>query len=225
MNGPTWPVARPRSTTANRLAVVRRLIAADPLGHVSKLARRRRWPDRCMIGFVVATLVLVGCAESTPESADTAAADAPETSQQEEGSLDLDTRTSVIADQTVEAAPVAGDHFVGEVTEQLWIGVAIDGNDVTVYLCDDDRGVWLRGELVDGRAELTDADASVDLELTAAGVAGTVTLGDVATNEVFEAEASSGDDGLYRAEVTVEQVDYVGGWIVILASQVGAVAF
>ena len=225
MNGPTWPVARPRPTTTDRSAVVRCLTVADPCGHVGSLARPRRWSDRGVTGLVMAALVLVGCAESTPESADPAAADASETSEQEGGILDLDTRTSVIAGQTVEAAPVAGDHFVGEVTEELWIGVAIDGDDVIVYLCDDDRGAWLRGHLVDGRAQLTDVDASVDLELTATGVAGAATLDDVATDEAFEAEAASGDDGLYRAEVTVEQVDYVGGWVVIVASQVGAVAF
>ncbi len=178
-----------------------------------------------LAGLLVTALVLAGCADGSPDPVDAADDGATEAVQPYASALDVDTGTAVVAGESVEAAPVPGDHHVGEVTDELWIGVAVDGDDVVVYLCDDDLGVWLRGDLVDGRAQLTDADAgaSVDLELTDAGVVGTATLDGVASDEAFEAPPATGDDGLYRAEVTVEEVHYVGGWIVLLASQVGAI--
>lgn len=132
--------------------------------------------------------------------------------------LDLDTLQAETEGGIFQAAPMPNT-FVADVDEDLYIGISLEEDDVTVYLCDGERvGVWLTGEVDDeGLAELGSFEegAYVQLGVDDDLVSGSVTVAGALGAHRFEATPANGDAGLYRAEETFEGEDYVGGWVVL----------
>lgn len=120
-----------------------------------------------------------------------------------------------------EAEPVL---FVGTVTdnENEFVAVAIDGENVTVYICDgnpDEETVsiaqWFVGTLVDNTIAITaDNGNSVAAVVAEDGVTGAFTFAD-GTTKAFVLALSEDDAGFYRSEFSIGDEDYVAGWIIL----------
>ncbi len=127
-----------------------------------------------------------------------------------------------IAEDAAADDALFADAFVGEVEDDLFIGVLVadhpptpDRKAVVVYLCDG-AGVstWLFGEAIGESVVIEDGDTVVDLSLTDEDVYGVLEQAGEAPR-VLVLELATGDAGLYRAVETIGGDDYVGGWIVL----------
>ena len=115
-----------------------------------------------------------------------------------------------------------GESYVGTVADELFIGIAVneeasgEGERALVaYLCDGEAvSQWFVAERVEQEMTLDAGDTRVELALSDGGVSGTVTLAGQEP-QAFEAAPATGDAGLYRAEESFDDVDHVGGWIVL----------
>ncbi|MDX1688451.1 MAG: hypothetical protein R3248_10750 [Candidatus Promineifilaceae bacterium] len=115
-----------------------------------------------------------------------------------------------------------GESYVGTVDDALFIGIAVneeasgEGERALVaYLCDGEAvSQWFVAERVEQEMTLTAGDTRVDLAFSGGGVSGTVALAGQEPR-AFEAAPTTGDAGLYRAEESFDDVDHVGGWIVL----------
>jgi hypothetical protein len=132
--------------------------------------------------------------------------------------LDLASLEAQAHDRTFVAESYANT-YVGEVTDDLLIGVSFDSryvdqaDGVSVYLCDsDDISIYLTGELQDGRATLSDDDVEIELEVTNEGITGTVFL--EGGEESFTASEASDDAGMYVATDSAGDIDLEVRWVV-----------
>ena len=132
-------------------------------------------------------------------------------------------------DQATPAATQAankGHGFVGQVEDsQAFIGLQVTDNEVNVFVCDGTKTSisywhWFKGQFENGSVKVTAPDGeSMTAQLGDDAVTGTVTLHDKKAHN-FKAMLASGTAGLVRNEFTIDQVDYVGGWIVLPDGQV-----
>lgn len=116
------------------------------------------------------------------------------------------------------------DHLVGEVNDDLFIGIAVENaaetdepRQLTGYLCEgEDIGDWFSGELTGEQATLkTGGGTRVELTVTDDGASGTVTTPDEEPQE-FTAEAATGSAGLHRLEMPLDDDSTVAsGWITL----------
>lgn len=134
--------------------------------------------------------------------------------------LDVDTLEADVASQTVEAEPY-DNVYVGEVTEDLFIGVALGGgypqgsDEVAVYLCDNELSIYLTDELdQNDEGTLSNDEAEVEFALEDGELIGSVTLAGEDPMS-FTAVEAAGDAGMYAAEVEVENVEVTPRWIVL----------
>lgn len=131
--------------------------------------------------------------------------------------LDLDTLEGEIPDGTLAAQPWE-DTWVGEVTDDLFIGLRVDDEneptEVVAYLCDNDVSILLDGPLEDGAATLTGQNTEVTLEVDDDVIIGEVSL-DGGDAEAFTAEPATGDAGVYAAQHDLDEVDVTARWIVL----------
>jgi hypothetical protein len=117
----------------------------------------------------------------------------------------------------VRASP---NPYVGEVTDELFVGVSFPGDvgpgeEVTVYLCDDEHGEWLSGELdAEGALTLEGEETTVELRLADGGVSGTVAWRG-GPDLPFTASSAAGEAGLYWAQDTFDDVHHWAGWVVL----------
>lgn len=127
----------------------------------------------------------------------------------------------------VEKFPTAQDaemdHFVAAIDEELFIGVAVAGQDgnaeqprtVAVYLCDSQMvSQWITGEIAGEEGTLVAGESSAEVTIAGDGVSGTVAL-DGGQPRPFTAEPATGDAGVYRAEVSQGGADYHIDWVVL----------
>lgn len=115
------------------------------------------------------------------------------------------------------------DHFVGEVNDQLFIGVAVEdpnssdgeARTVAVYLCDS-RGVskWLFEDVTGKRTTLDAGNTTVELALSNQRVTGTVSMADNSPQS-FSARLASGEAGLYRVAYRQGGIDFSIDWIIL----------
>jgi hypothetical protein len=134
--------------------------------------------------------------------------------------LDLETLVAETPTLTLQAQAWENS-FVGELTEELLVGIALDSSDalnareIRVYLCDSQEIVSrMTGELEDGRATLTDDTAVIELTVTESEISGTVELFGEA-GESFSASPATGDAGVFVATDIVDEGEIWGGWIVL----------
>jgi hypothetical protein len=119
---------------------------------------------------------------------------------------------------------VAPTLFIGTVTdiENEFVGIAVDGENVTIYICDGNAeedtvsiAQWFIGTVTDGEIAITAANGnSVEAALSADGATGTFTFADGTTKEFVLALAAE-EAALYRSEFSLGDDDYVGGWLVL----------
>jgi hypothetical protein len=174
-----------------------------------------------VLGVSALVLVLAGCNGDGDDDAATAAAD--------EGpvTLDIETLQAETPQGTVTAQEIE-NAFVGDVTDELFIGIALmdegsgfyDDGEVLAYLCDSaDVKTWLSGELSGDTTVLESGDIRVEFEMADDGITGTVSV-DGADLESFTADPAGEDSGLFfaRAAGEDEATAYIGGWIVLSAN-------
>lgn len=192
----------------------------------------------------IVALALAACTTSrsdddSREPEDESAAAEDTTSERERESdaeeLDLDTweaHSPELNVETLEASGPEGTYeavrhentYVGEVTEELFISVSLDGgymgsspDEVAVYLCDgDETQIMLSGELEPQMTSLSEDGAQVELAVDEDTdvVTGTVTLDD-GPGQAFEAVPAEENAGLYTAQLTAQEIDFWGGWVVL----------
>ncbi len=113
--------------------------------------------------------------------------------------------------------------FVGEVTEDLLIGVAIpeesgarfNAGDIIVYLCDSETiATWFSTRFTGNEMTIDFGDIAVELVILDDEVTGTATIAD-SDPMPFTATRASENSGLFTAEGTFDGVTYRGGWIVL----------
>lgn len=121
----------------------------------------------------------------------------------------------------VDAERAGEETYVGEVTEDLYISVALDeGIDaagpqqVLVYVCDGQHAEYLLGEIGMETATLEGEALDVELSLADGVVSGAVILDDEEPRP-FTANEASGDAGLYAASFDFEGYDYRPVWVVL----------
>lgn len=127
--------------------------------------------------------------------------------------LDLDTLEAEIPDGTLVAEPW-DSAWVGEVTDDLFIGIRVDGDEVVAYLCDDDIQIILNGTLTDGEATLSDDGDQVAMAFEGDLIAGEVAL-EGAEPETFTAERATGEAGVYAAQHALADVEVTARWVVL----------
>jgi hypothetical protein len=114
------------------------------------------------------------------------------------------------------AAPAGS--FVGRVDDsEAFVAVVTFGDGrALAYVCDSETiAEWFRGEVQRGQLDLAStAGARLQGMLGPDGWRGSFTAASGAA-QTFAAEPASGDAGLYRAEATLAEANYVGGWILL----------
>lgn len=119
---------------------------------------------------------------------------------------------------STDTASVSGS-FVGRVTgSDLLIAAVTDGDQVLVYVTDGDQTAkWYDGTLDGASATLESAAGDSEITVTLdddGGGSGQIVLSDGQTAD-FEVEAADPDAGLYIATETIEDAQYLGGWVVL----------
>jgi hypothetical protein len=133
--------------------------------------------------------------------------------------LDLASLEAQSLDRTFVAESYANT-YVGEVTDDLLIGVSLDSRyaeqaeGVSVYLCDShDVGTYLWGDIEDGSATLSDDDVEIELTVSGDEITGTVILTGE-EEQAFTASATTEDAGMYVATDTAGEIDIEVRWVV-----------
>ena len=129
-----------------------------------------------------------------------------------------DERAASIADEPVLELFTGQDQFVAEVTEELFIALAVqaDGS-IAGYLCDGEEiGAWFDGEVI-GKQALVAAGENIRIDLTFndRGAEGTVALAG-AEPVAFSPEPAVSGSGLQRLETPLEDGGMaVSGWVTL----------
>jgi hypothetical protein len=122
--------------------------------------------------------------------------------------------------------------YVGDVDGNLFVAIdlielngAEEERAVRAYLCNGaDVAVWLTGQFSGDEVTLVSGDTRIALT-NISSASGVISLEGEA-EAPFSTTLATGNAGLYRAEATVEGLDYIGGWIVLNdGQQRGAIAF
>jgi hypothetical protein len=134
--------------------------------------------------------------------------------------LDLVSMEADALDRTFEAEAYANT-YVGEVTDDLFIGISLDSmyadqaNGISVYTCDsDDISIYLTGEIEDGSSTLSDDSVEIDLTVADDEITGTVTVGSE-DPQSFTATRPTDEGGLYHAMRIEGDVEILVRWIVL----------
>ncbi len=111
--------------------------------------------------------------------------------------------------------------YVGRLADsEAFIGISTQNDDVLAYVCDGlgksvNVAQWFKGKMISNSVAIT-AGGGFNLNASVAGgdVTGTVTLKD-GSKVAFTAGRAEFPAGFYRAEFTIADNSYVGGWIVL----------
>jgi len=122
--------------------------------------------------------------------------------------------------------------YVGQISgSDIFIGVVNNNGSLTAYVCDGtetkvNKSEWFKGTASNNSFNLPSANgASLTGEITTDGITGTLTEANGQPIS-FTLGLSTGDAGVYRAELTNGNGTYIGGWIVLPSGeQRGAVSF
>lgn len=134
------------------------------------------------------------------------------------------------AQDTEEAEVVL---FVGTVDDLLneFVGLAVQGEDVIIYICDGqpDEGTvgiaqWFIGKHTDNAVSITAANGNmVELTIDGDNATGTFTFTDGTTKTFVLALSETAQ--LHRSEFTIGEDKHVGGWIVLEDGSVRGAVF
>ncbi len=107
--------------------------------------------------------------------------------------------------------------FIGHALDsEAFIAIVTHGDKALAYICDGaDVAEWFRGSVAeDGLLELRSSGGwTLKARLNVSGAAGWF-VGESARPLSFRAVPQSGDAGLYRAEIDIDGVHYIGGWVI-----------
>ena len=113
--------------------------------------------------------------------------------------------------------------FMGVVTDfpDEFVGVAVDGEAVTLYICDGNAeegtvtiAQWFVGDVVDDAIDITAPNGRrIEVAVEADRASGKVTFPDGTVRE-FTAMLSTGKAALFRSEFQIGDDSYVGGWLI-----------
>ena len=108
-------------------------------------------------------------------------------------------------------------NFVGQINNsEIFIAIVTTGNEVLAYVCDGIRvAEWFRGPMTEGGwLELTSKKGwKLRASVSKYSAIGSLIL-ENNKRMIFMAEPTKDKAGLYRAEKVMEDIKYVGGWIV-----------
>jgi hypothetical protein len=126
--------------------------------------------------------------------------------------------------------------YIGTVTgiEDEFVGLALDGENATIYICDGqaDKGTvsiaqWFVGTVADNAIDITAdngnrVEAVVDAESETAS--GKFTFADGSTKD-FVLSLAEGEASLYRSDFTLNDSEFVGGWLILADGTVRGAVF
>jgi hypothetical protein len=134
-------------------------------------------------------------------------------------------------DTTEEDAPLL---FIGTVTdfEDEFVGVAIDGENVTLYICDGQPELgtvsiaqWFTGTIAGTVIDITARNGNrVQAHVGEESITGVFTFADGST-KAFALIPAEGSAALYRSEFRLGNVDFIGGWLVLADGTVRGAVF
>ena len=122
--------------------------------------------------------------------------------------------------------------FVGQISSSdIFVGVVNNNGSLTAYVCDGtettvNKAEWFKGSASNNTFNLSSANgASLTGEIKTDGITGTLTEANGQPIS-FTLGISTGDAGVYRADLTNSNGTYIGGWIVLPSGeQRGSVSF
>ena len=124
--------------------------------------------------------------------------------------------------------------FIGTVTgtPDEFVGLAVDGENVTFYICDGrpeenlvSIAQWFVGTLAGDTIDITAANGNrVQIIVTVDAAIGTLTFTDGTTKE-FVMTLAEDEAALYRSDFAFGEVEYVGGWLVLADGTVRGAVF
>jgi hypothetical protein len=128
----------------------------------------------------------------------------------------------VRAPSTAAQAPVSGEFVARLGASDSFAGIVVGQGKAIAFVCNGtDAGVsvwgWFAGDVTEGHTRLTSTTGlTLDLHFTNSDISGVVTYAG-GTYETFQASPLPADSvaGLYRAEGTVADGTFVGGWIIL----------
>ncbi len=107
--------------------------------------------------------------------------------------------------------------FVGQIKDsEIFIAIVTTNSETIAYICDGVKvAEWFRGSMAEsGWLELTSKKGwKLRASMSTSNAIGSLILED-SKRMFFIARPIEGKAGLYRAEKTMENIKYVGGWIV-----------
>jgi hypothetical protein len=123
---------------------------------------------------------------------------------------------------TAAQAPVSGEFVARLGATDSFAGIVVGQGKALAFVCNGtDANVsvwgWFAGDVTEGHTRLTSTTGlTLDLHFTGSDLSGIVTFAD-GSFEAFQASPLPQDTvaGLYRAEGTVADGTFVGGWIVL----------
>lgn len=156
--------------------------------------------------IVAVTLALTGCSEESDDF------------------VTIDVQTlEVLHEHGITVGERVPNAFVGEVTEELLVGVATpeesgaryNAGDIIVYLCDSETiAAWFSTRFTGNEMTIDFGDIAVELAISEDEVTGIATIAD-GDPMPFTARRATANSGLFTAEGTFDGVTYRGGWIVL----------
>jgi hypothetical protein len=122
--------------------------------------------------------------------------------------------------------------FVGQISgSDIFVGVVDNNGSLTAYVCDGteatvNKSEWFKGSVSNNTFNLPSANgASLTGDIKTDGITGNLTEANGQPIS-FTLGLSTGDAGVYRAELTNGNGSYIGGWIVLPSGeQRGSVSF
>jgi hypothetical protein len=147
----------------------------------------------------------------------------------------------LLAALTVPAMGYAQDNgggesilYVGVITDfpDEFVGVAVDGEEVTIYICDGNAAEgtvsiaqWFTGEIADNAISIAASNGNqVEVTIEDGRAIGKITLADGSERD-FSVTLAQGKSALFRSEFTLGEDAYVGGWLVLEDGSVRGAVF
>lgn len=184
---------------------------------------RSRTLAAAMIAAVPVAVAACGTDADEPDAADGGPppGEVPPLAQEPPPVLDAEAGSAETPAGVIDSQRAEGTAYVGTVTDDLYIAVALDRGtgaggpqDALVYVCDGHGGGYITGEVGSGMTTLTGDGMNVTLTRAGRGVTGTVALGDRPPLP-FTARRATGVAGLHGGRFDADGVDYRPVWVVL----------
>ena len=173
------------------------------------MAHKYRTSTTCATGSFTLTLVLAVAASSLALAQNAGGHAGPADTSVSEGLY------------AAEIDPTSVERFAGVVgANPIYVAFDVveyaggeEPHSVTAYLCDgEELAIWFTGQFRENHVTRVGDGATIEISVSLGNSYGVVTL-DNGEEHLFTAPVAPDGAGLYRAEETIDGVDYVGGWI------------